>query len=260
MCVFHNESYINLLKLLIESISVKANINKNTTDILIITSPTFKSTIENELKAFDLPIEYFTLDLHTLMEASCCKLQIFSYNEINKYEKILYLDTDVLVNSDVNVLFDVNISSDKLYALEEGHIGNDFWGNMFFDFTKFNKYTSAFSAGVFYFINSSSIKQLFEDTNAHIANYMRNNSAPTCLDQPFLVYNSFIQNKYDNQMMKSYLQNNPGTVSRKKIIYHFPGGPGDYLSKYDKMVSFWKKMNYQLFLLNQVKNCINIVY
>jgi lipopolysaccharide biosynthesis glycosyltransferase len=246
-CVFHQESYINLLKLLITSISVKSNINKDTTDILIITSPSFKEKIVKELEGFDLPLYYYILDLHTLMEASCCKLKIFQYHNIEKYQKLLYLDTDVLINSDVNILFNIEISEDKLYTLEEGIIGNDLWGGpRFFDFTKFDRNTPAFSAGVFYFMNSLSMKKLFEDTNKHIANHLANNyQIPVCLDQPFLVYNSFISNKYDNQFMKKYLENNPNEVSNEKIIYHFPGGPGHYSSKYYKMTHFWNLINAQ---------------
>jgi len=175
------------------------------------------------------------------MEASCCKLKIFQYPNVDKYEKILYLDTDVLVNSDVNPLFNTEISSDKLYALEEGNIGHVFWGAQFFDLSKTSSSTTAFSAGVFYFMNSVSMRKLFEDTNLHIANYLTGGSVPTCLDQPFLIYNSFITNKYDNQFMKKYLENNP-SVRDDKIIYHFPGGPGDYSSKWAKMTAFWEKI------------------
>ena len=32
-------------------------------------------------------------------------------NDIYKYNKILYIDTDILLNSDINVLFNLNISS-----------------------------------------------------------------------------------------------------------------------------------------------------
>ena len=255
MCVFHQKSYINLLKLLVTSISVKAAIQKATTDILIITSPEFQPLIQTELQGHDLPIHYFVLDLHTLMEASCCKLKIFQYSEIDKYHKLLYLDTDVLINSDVNVLFNIEISSDKLYALEEGTIGHRdlgaFWGAQFFDFSKYDRNSTAFSAGVFYFMNSPSMKQLFETTNAHIATYMSENKPiPICLDQPFLIYNSIMQAKYDNQFMKKYLENNPHDVHHEKIIYHFPGNPGAYDSKYAKMTAFWMKSKY--FLCDQI--------
>jgi lipopolysaccharide biosynthesis glycosyltransferase len=242
MCVFHNQSYINLLKLLINSIAIKANIKKDT-HILIMTSPEFEPLIKNELKQFSLPLIYRTLNLYTLLESSCCKLKIFEFDDIEKYEKILYLDTDVLINSDVNVLFE-NVFPDKLYALEEGDIGNSCWGgNDFFDYSLYNKNSSAFSAGVFYFMNTISIKELFKATNDHIADYYsKHTHVMGTLDQPFLVYNSFIQNKYENQTMKKYIENNPTTVSNEIIIYHFPGGPGNYSSKYAKMTAFWEKM------------------
>ena len=243
VCVFHQQSYIKLLKLLVTSVSVKANIKKETTDILIVTSPTFHTLIQKELEKFDLPLQYYILDVNTLMRASSSKLKIFQYNQIDKYQKILYLDTDVLINSDVNKLFDSEISSDKLYAVEEGNIGHIFWGSMFFDFKKNNREAKAFSAGVLYFMNSPSMKQLFEDTNVHIENYLSEKKpVPTCLEQPFLVYNSFAIDKYDNQFMKRYSENNPDLLSNEKIIYHFPGGPGDYSNKSAKMIKFWEKM------------------
>ena len=257
MCVFHNSNYINLLKLLINSISVKGNINKQTTDILIITSPEFQPLLQKELESFDLPLLYHILDLHTLMESSCCKLKIFQYPEIEKYQKLLYLDTDVLINSDINVLFNISISSEKLHALEEKTIGGKHWGAQFFDFTKFNKNTPAFSAGVFYFMNSLSMKDLFQSTNLHIERYLnKNKPIPICLDQPFLVHNSFIQKKYNNQFMKKYLENNPSEVSVDKIIYHFPGGPGNYVSKWNKMNAFWSKMNGELQNLDKIQDTL----
>lgn len=244
ICVFHQESYINLLKLLIRSIAVKANINKETTDILIITSPSFQPTIKKELESFDLSLHYYLLDLNTLMEAACCRLKIFQYDEIDKYQKILYLDTDVLINSDVNILFNIEISPEKLYALEEGTIDHELFGSQFFDFTKFNKTTPAFSSGVLYFMNSISMKNVFENTNIHIAKHLSEKKIVTAsLEQPFLIYNSIIQEKCDNQFMKKYVEINPSIVSNNKIVYHFSGGPGDYSSKWDKMTMFWEKMD-----------------
>jgi len=247
MCVSHQQSYINLLKLLITSISIKGNINEEITNILIITTLSFQSLIKESLESFNLPLHYYILDLHTLMESSWCKLKIFNYNEIDKYQKILYLDTDVLINSDINTLFKIEISSEKLYALEEGNINHDFYGKQFFDFTKYKKNIKAFSAGVLYFMNSLSMKKLFENTNLHIANYLSKvKDIPVCLEQPFLVYNSVITNSYNNEFMKQYVENNPSRVKIEKIIYHFPGGPGNYSSKLTKMTEFWKKINKNL--------------
>lgn len=245
MCVFHQESYIQLLKLLIHSISVKANIHPETTHILIYTSAAFQPLIEKELAEYvSLPIRYTLMELDTIMKASCCKLNIFQYDKIHIYDKILYLDTDVLVNGDVNVLFDLDISPEKMYALEEGELVGDYWGGQFFDKATTSPTTRAFSAGVFYFRNSESMRTLFAAILAHIQDYIyeKGNRHPVCLDQPFLVYNAVQQNKYDNQLMKTYLENNPSTVSPERIIYHFPGGPGHFSSKFANMSAFWPKM------------------
>ena len=52
-----------------------------------------------------------------------------------------------------------------------------------------------------------------------------------------------LQDKYDNQFMKKYLENNPKEVNKDIIIYHFPGSPGEYNSKLSKMIAFWVKIN-----------------
>lgn len=251
--MFHNANYANLLKLLITSISVNARFNKQTTDILILTSPTFQPLIQRDLENFDLPIYYYLIDLHTLFDAGCARLDIFEYENIGEYDKILYLDTDILINSNVNILFELDLSLEKIYTLEEGTIGHEYWGKQFFDLSKkeYNIDKSAFTSGILLFRNSPSMKTLFHCIKSHILEYIftQKNSIPICLDQPFIVYNAISQNKYDNQLLKSYVENNPSNVNSKKIVYHFPGGPGAYSSKFLKMTAFWEKMN------NKIKIC-----
>ena len=203
ICVFYQEDYINLLKLLITSISIKANLYKKTTDILIMTSPLFEPLIKKELKTFSLPLYYYILDLHGIYEAACARLNIFKYNNINKYDKILYLDTDILINSNINVLFNLELCSEKLYALKEGKIGHEFWGGKFFDFSKYDKNLPGFSSGILLFKNSDSMKSLFDTIQIHIPNGAKS----VCLDQPYIIYHSFINNQYDNQLLKTYVIN-----------------------------------------------------
>jgi mannosyltransferase OCH1-like enzyme len=241
ICVFHQTEYINLLKLLVASISQNANIDKETTEILIITSPMFKQLIQTELDGFEFRIDYYVLDLYSLFEAGCARLNIFKYDKIEKYDKILYLDTDILINSDINVLFNCELSADKIHALEEGIIGHEFWGGQFFDLTQYDSNMPAFTSGILLFKNSNSMKSLFASIEKHIAEYTF--AIPSCLDQPFIVYNAITQNKYDNQLLKSYVENNPSDVEPVKIIYHFPGVPGAHNSKFNKMTVFWQKMN-----------------
>lgn len=241
MCVFHQESYIHLLELLVKTISVNGNIKD--TDILIITSPSFQPLIQTLLDKYELSVFYY---LHTLFDAGCSRLNIFNYENINAYDKILYLDTDILINSDMNKLFDLDLSPKKLYALEEGYIGEsvfNWWGHDFFDFTKYKKDTPAFTTGILLFKNSESMKGLFEKIQLHIKDYVgKNDKMPCGLDQPFIVYNAITENKYDNHILKSYVENNPSSVSPEKIVYHFPGDPGSYDTKMEKMTSFLNSM------------------
>lgn len=253
ICVFHQENYINLLKILMTSLITRGNINKTNTDILIITSPVFQTLIQNELSCFNIDLEYYILDLQTLFEAKCAKLNIFDYENINKYDKILYLDTDTLINNDINILFDIELA-DKLYVLEEGYIGHEFWGGDFFNFSKYSTDQTAFTPGILYFNNIKIIQDLFNSIKTHIADfiYKNNNSIPRCQDKPFIVYNTITRKIYDNVIMKKYCVNNPDAVSSEIIIYHFPGGQCDYSNKYNKMINFNKKIELFLGIENKI--------
>lgn len=246
ICVFQ-EKYINLLYLLIQSIYNKGCINKETTDIIILTEHNFFNKIITLLAPFNLPIKCEILNITTLFESSWAKLNIIKYVNFHLYEKILYLDTNILINNDVNILFnldlDLNIDKNKIYALEEGTIAHPFWGGQFFDFelTNININTSAFTSNILLFFNTCATCCLFHDIINHIMYYNQSHNDPICMEQPFIVYNAVMQNKYDNQILKQYAENNP-IVDSNKIIYHFPGIGivSNYNDKYNKMVAFWE--------------------
>lgn len=252
-CVFYKKSYIELLKLLFTSISIKSNIDKETTDILVITSSEFKPLIEKEVAYLNLPIYYFLLEVNSIFDAACARLNIFSYKDIRKYKKILYLDTDTLVNSDVNVLFNLDISPEKIYVLEEGYIYHEYWGSFLFDFSETNPEQTGFTTGIIYFCNSKAIELLFIKIQDTIEKHLENNSIPLCLEQPYIVYEAVMQDMYDNQFMKKYFENNPSEISEDKIVYHFPGGVGNYELKYEKMLAAWKMINGPLSILTDKK-------
>jgi lipopolysaccharide biosynthesis glycosyltransferase len=209
-----------------------------------MTCPEFLQRIKNEMSELNLNLNYYTLNITTLFDSGCARLNIFKYDQINRYDKILYLDTDILINSDIYKLLNIDISPDKIYALEEGNIGNEFWGSMFFDFNIYNMNSPAFTSGALYFRNSDSMKNLFHCIQMHIDDHVNKKQLPIpyCLDQPFIIYNSFISNRYDNQLMKNFMENNPQQVNDNKVIYHFPGCPGWFASKNEKMTHFWEKM------------------
>lgn len=258
ICVFFNKDYIKLLDLLIKSLHTNGNINKQTTDILIVSSSAFKPLIENIASQYAFSFKYCILTISTLFESASARLKLFNYNDIDLslYEKILYLDTDILINNDLNTIFNLDIDSNKIYALEEGNIGHEYWGGQFFNFTKYNRNTLAFSSGILYFKNTPEIKSLFDKILNHIKDFISSKqySIPICLEQPFIVYNSIINEQYNNTLMKSYIENNPSIVKENIIIYHFPGGPGNFISKIDKMTVFYPKLINRQYLRNNDKN------
>ena len=245
-CVFFNEKYIELIQLLLKSYKLFGNSTENI-DYLIICNPNFKNKIQLLFDKLNINGKIWCLDLETIFEAGYSRLKIFDYPLINDYDKILYLDCDILVTNSVNKLFDIHLEN-KLYVLEEGNTMHDFWGNQFFEN---NPNVSAFTSGILLFNNNSIIKDLFSEILFHINNHINCNlPIPDCLDQPFICYHAIKNNLCDNKSLINLVVNNPNiktnNILEKMIeftnqsICHFPGWPGHYFSKIDKMKNFLK--------------------
>ena len=229
-CVFYNENYINLLKLLLSTYN-HLGCPSDDVDYLVICHPTFESKINNILQELNINGNTWCLDLHTKFEAAYSRLKIFEYPMIHTYDKILYLDCDILVTDKIESMLNFPLE-DKLYALEEGNTNHEFWGAQFFDPPLDH---DAFTTGILLFNNSPPIKKLFSDILEHIYSYRL--PIPSCVDQPFIIYHAFKNNMYDNKTLIGKVVNNPTSVQGETIC-HFPGGPGDYGSKIMKMVNF----------------------
>lgn len=250
-CVFMNRDYINLLHLLMKSICLYSNIDRDNTDMLIYATKDIANEICGKLAEFNdykIPIFFHTYEEHEIvciMQACSCRLQIFNNNFIHEYEKILYIDTDILINGDINKLFNLQIDDDKIYATESGYIGHIYWGAHHFDFDVFDRETKGLCSGVMLFRNSHIIKKLFSEINDHIWYVLNNdqNMVTNVYDQPFINYTAIKQNKYDNQLINQYVVNNPEeSYSKDVVIYHFLGGLGDGIAKYDKMLKYMERM------------------
>lgn len=266
--VFFQEKYIELLFLLLESLFFFGKPD-NDTEILIYTSEKFKeiiiknpSYIQNKIK-FEINNDYNSIE-----KACCARLDLFELNSINKYEKILYLDTDIIIANNINSIFNI-CDKDILYVLEEGNLEatNDFHGQSLFG-KEINNYNdkSAFSSGIMLFKNCESIKDLFlkikEDMSKRYHFYY---------DQPFIVYNAFKYRKYNNKIMKNYCINyHDGLIidqdtkknkfNKNLPIHHFPIGVGKSLAKYTLMENFFnmiKKDNIIECKINETKKYIN---
>jgi len=248
ICLFNNPNYINMLFLLLESIQLYGQLKD--TEILIYTSTQFMKVIKlcpypiiNELTKFEINDNYKTVE-----KACKARLDLFDLLVPTKYnyQKVLYLDTDIIVKGNLNLLFDL-CQKDKLYVLEEGSINSDtdFWGKTLFqnagDLDVYtnkmdtNAFSTAFSSGILLFNNCEKIKDLFtaiqKDMIARPFKFY-------CQDQPYIVYNAFKYGLYDNQLLKPFVVNNDYDIKSSKIIHHFPGDPGLHVHKLKYMVAF----------------------
>jgi len=242
LCVFYNTDYILLLKEVFRSIDRCGGLDENT-DLVIFTHPTFQTEIQAAAEESNLFIRLFFIEFNTLFHSAMARLFLYEWAPIWNYDKILYLDTDLLINGVLSRIFQLPIEIGKLYALEEGTIGHSFWGGDLFDFSVWDREMPGFTSGVLLFKNTVEIKNLFISVIEHIHSdcIVKRKFVPSALEQPYLIYHAYTQNKYDIDLLKDYVINN-AEAPENKIIYHFPGGPGGFVNKYTKMLEFIKKL------------------
>ena len=245
-CVFNQLKYLDMFHMLLESMLIYGNLDDNT-HILVYTSTSFMNIIKkNRLFAIASEKIFFRInDIYDSIETSCrARLDLFHLPSITNYNKILYLDIDLLVKDDINKVFDV-CKEDILYVLEEGTIDSDtnYWGKSLFENNgELIKYTdkSAFTSGILLFNNCEKIKMLFSEIKKCINN---NTIFFELNDQPYIVYNAFKYNLYNNKILKSFAVNNDHNIHSDKVIHHFPGGPGVYIHKKIQMRDFLNDLN-----------------
>jgi hypothetical protein len=245
-CVFNQEKYVEMFYLLLESINIYGNLDDNI-DILVYTSTPFMNMIKQS-HLFTERVKFEINDTYDNIDLACkARLDVFNLESVSNYNKILYLDTDILIKDDIVKVFNV-VNDDILYVLEEESIdaahGNH--GTILFG-EEVNNYEdkTAFTSGIMAFNNCEKIQDLFYKIKEDIINRPYSFG---CCDQPYIVYNAFKYNLYNNKILKSLVVNNDLNIFSDKVVHHFPGGPGDYGHKIEKMTIF----------LNKIKNITSI--
>jgi hypothetical protein len=239
--VFNQPICLDLFKLLLESVFIYGNLGDDT-EILVYTSTSFMNAIKGLSLFNQTKVKFEINDTYDTIDKACkSRLDIFQLESTNKYDKILYLDIDILVKDDVHKVFDV-CKEDILYVLEEGeiHSDTDYWGKTLFG-KEINNYENknAFTSGMMLFNNCEKMRFLFQKIKEDIRTRPYNF---TCYDQPYIVYNAFKYNLYDNQVLKSLVVNNDHNIHSDKVIHHFPGGPGIFQHKIYTMKVFLHKL------------------
>lgn len=237
--VFFNRQYIKLLKLFL--LSVKYFSTYDQIDFLILTSEDFAKDIQELSELTGIPLKMKFFSFNSVDEASRARLYIFDYEHAMTYDKIMYLDTDILVQGDLMNVFNEPIE-DKIYGMKEGTIEHEIHGGWWFDFTTIDKNTVAMNGGILFFKGSELMKSIFNDIKEHITELNDSGKPfPQCADQPFMNYHFIKNQKYDNTFMEKYgliyCIDPPPPPSAKTdvVLAHFVWPIGNALHKLNRM-------------------------
>jgi hypothetical protein len=255
ICIFGKEEYIQLTNLLLHSLYLYGNVNNLTTDLLVYTNSKFKNIIEKNI----CWIKYFNINfiindsINTKLTACRSRFDIFNFDLVNKYNNILYLDTDIIINNDINLIFEL-CKEDKLYASYESGFkiddpihGNN-WGKRLFTQDELDKIEdkNGFNSGVLLFKNGPNVRKIFNN----MLKDTRNLIETEIYDQEFLNYHFLTTSLVDKYMLEVYTKNicnNPlGDLNYNKTILHF------YVQGFDEKL---RMMN--TFLNNKKEQFIN---
>jgi len=229
--VFIKKDYIDLLYLLLKSYASygysKDFMKKNNLSFLVICCTTL---IDDVLKIKRLlwrlniliwPVK-INNNVHVFqqtLEACFYRYRIFEWDHILKYDRILYLDTDILITNKISNILEID-PQNKICVLAEDDTTDYIHGS---DFFKPNPKVSAFTSGIILFNKCLEIKKLFDDIMTHAYwSFKTNNHLVRGYDQPFTVYHAIKNNLYDNTKLEKIAINNPQSFEGHTIC-HFPG-------------------------------------
>jgi lipopolysaccharide biosynthesis glycosyltransferase len=236
ICVFHQEQYVDMFYLLLESIKKYADLREDC-DIVVYTNTIFMEKIMKH--ETDIILKFSINDSYSSI-TTACKARLDWFSLMHNYSKVLYIDTDVIIKNPIAPLFDI-CTNDVLYVLEEGLLTmhDDYYGGKSLFNEEIHNYEdiSAFTSGILLFKNSSKIKWLFDKIKEDIIMRPFNFG---CHDQPYIIYSAFKYEAYNNKIMKKYCVNNEQSFTSDIIIHHFPGGPGVFHRKIEIMTNFLK--------------------
>lgn len=200
--VYFDTGYVDLLHKSIESILSKSNLNF---EFLIITDRPTKQIIDKLSFSKEIKINFLiTKTPEDGWQASENKTKIFQYSKINDYEKILFLDCDIICVSDISKIFDIVIQNNILYTAGnenltfEDHLtihhGFDFLNSEYCEEMKKNN-QMPFNSGQFLFKNSIEMKIHFQN----IKNLLKNWIGEYFFEQCFMNY-YFCKNNLTNNV------------------------------------------------------------
>jgi len=227
-------SYIQVIQLSINTVRISGW----TGDIAIICD---HSLIDECKKIIGYSVIYLPItDSKTPEGASMNKLHIFDFPIVSTYDRVMFLDGDIVVHMDLSGLFSGITSNNVLYVCTESTKHDDHR----FIYWSLESYTPSqlaylkdnsihvFNAGTFAFIPSVDMKEHFDN----VLNMISSHHGRFFYEQSFMnVYFNLI-NRTDRTVFteKCYVFDHGERNHMGKLI-HFAGNPGNGMNKHTEM-------------------------
>lgn len=246
---FRSKPYVAMLKQFLKALIAFSDLSKF--DLAIITDASTLDSIKNipDLIHFSSTSYVIVQENASLETALFRKFDITKHPNYMSYDKILYLDCDIIVQDDIVKLFrSVKTDPNKLYVAQEGDLSEYYWRINAMKDSNIEKMKSegiqSFNSGTFIFKPSPEMKKHFEKAKQFGLDYLRKHAF--FYDQP--IFNYYF-NKYRIAAISPYLSRKlkmfPDTTKYypDKMLMHI-SGIGRYKQKatiMEKYLAFIKR-------------------
>jgi lipopolysaccharide biosynthesis glycosyltransferase len=244
-CVFFQKQYVDLLQSLLCSCKIFANVSQY--DFLVLTSTELLENVQRLETLIGIPLRIHCMQANDKFSSAAAKCRIYEVPDIERYETILYLDADIIIQNDFSKMLE-NIQSDMLYGVDDGnleHPGNGGW------FWKKNecsnpKSVRSINSGVLLFRNTPKIREIMTDcVKFMFARKESNQPMPCCLEQPFINYFFYKARCMNSQYLKQFVflhKKNDPTNKDDICILHFLAPVGSTAGKLHRMNTYFTKI------------------
>jgi len=245
VAVYGKKDYVKLFNLLFASFVISKT-DRSGFSLLVMTAPSLKEEILRSISSIDFGVELLVWaneEKPGTFEAAFARYHIFALQQTDQFEKILYLDTDVLINGTLSEIFHNDLSDGTIYCLPESELlsdNADYYGRSLFIEQGLERFLSerGFTSGAILFKNGPVVRHMFAEVLRLGSESRKAGRVFSCFDQPFLNLLATSKNLINLELLPKYMVNNPVNVTGGFLINHFPGGPGNFGSKFSKMSKF----------------------
>ena len=244
LAVGHDPFFAKMVEICVKSIIATTDNSK--IDICIMCDSEYQQYVSH------LPVKiYLTGKSATAMGSSMRKVEVFDIPNIHDYERVLFLDGDIIVTKSLIPLFEAATDSEKFYVFKE-HWQNQH-SHIFFSLLQYTqeelKYLNdnnivGFNCGQFLFTPTLEMKEHFHN----VINSINNHKGDYFYEQSFMnVYFNKRHTMLENTLLNEYVRLFPehNILYDTKTIIHFAGlHPGETIhGKHDRIVTYLKNAN-----------------